>query len=299
MSQNHYRLTARALACVVPRFSAIFVMRIFDFKTYIVCYTAKETQFRRKVMAAEKKNRRIKPAELLEMLDLEERMALASEIGLTLPKTLNDQAFASSITEFSATTLLRTIVRLRSPVIEMLKEVYQFLKKEEVRGRTTVWTVVLPKAKGDLEVLFNPALKEAVVTALDKRAMSTSIDSLEELAQELKDRIKTCMNSIPVTWVRSETEESLDMKSDPYMAVIAHQFRRQRKVYHRQDYEHVLEYYNDLRDFVEKLEDVKLGSNSGDWLSVQMIETVFEELRNEVDSVQVKLREMNRGQPSG
>jgi hypothetical protein len=191
-------------------------------------------------MATEKKSRRIKPAELLEMLDLEERKALASEIGLTPPKNLNDQAFASSIAEFSATTLLRTIIGLRSPIIEMLKEVYQFLEKEEARGRTTVRAVVLPGAKDDLQILFNPAMKEAIATALDGRIMSSSIDSLEEQARDLRSLIVTHIKSIRDTPVRYQTHESRSMRSDPQSEPIASQFDRHKFIYHPQDYEYVL-----------------------------------------------------------
>jgi hypothetical protein len=253
-------------------------------------------------MAAEKKSRRIKPVELLEMLDLEERMALASEIGLTPPENLKDQAFTNSIAEFSATTLLRKIVGLRSSIIEMLKEVYQFLEKEEARGRTTVRAIVLPGAKGDLQVLFNQAMKEAIATALDRKIMSSSIDLLEEQVQELNDLIINHIVRIRGTHVRYQTSISRAMRSnpvDPGARLMARQLDKHRTVYHLDDLERVQTYANDFTEFVGQCDSLIHRSEETNWLPAQMLEAVFRTLQENVVLIDNKLQNMSTSQPYG
>ncbi|HJT56623.1 MAG TPA: vWA domain-containing protein [Ktedonobacteraceae bacterium] len=253
-------------------------------------------------MAAEKKSRRIKPVELLEMLDLDERKVLASEIGLTPPENLKDQAFVDSIAAFSATTLLQKIVRLRSPIIEMLKEVYQFLETEEARGRTTVRAVVLPGAKDDLQLLFNSSMEEAIAIALDRRIMSSSIDMLEEQIQELKDIIIDHVESINGTHVRYQTKMSRAMRSnrmDPMGRTMARQFDKHRTVYQRDDRERVQAYAIDFSEFVEKCDRLIRESGGDDRLPTQIFKTVLRELQEGMDLIESKLQDMNAGQPNG
>lgn len=64
-------------------------------------------------MIEEKRAPPIGSAELLALLDLEERKELARELKLPLPKKLQDRAFAATISTFSITTHLQTILRVR------------------------------------------------------------------------------------------------------------------------------------------------------------------------------------------
>jgi hypothetical protein len=119
-------------------------------------------------MIEEKRVPPIGSAELLALLDLEERKELARELKLPPPKRLRDRAFSTTISTFSVTTLLQTILRMRTPLIRMLQEVHQFLEQQEIRGRTNVRVVALPEAQGEMQVVFSTALKEAVAAALDR-----------------------------------------------------------------------------------------------------------------------------------
>jgi hypothetical protein len=133
-----------------------------------------------------KNQSRLLPAELLKMLDLEERIMLAGELHLTPPVNLDDIAFLNNISRFSATTLLNEIIHLKRPFIWMLQDIYNFMEVQEANGRTTTRAVVLPSARGELfRLLLNPDLKDAIATTLNSQTVSDSIDSLEKRAKEL------------------------------------------------------------------------------------------------------------------
>jgi hypothetical protein len=253
-------------------------------------------------MAAEKKRRRIQPVELLEMLDLEERKILASEMHLTLPANLNDRAFEKSIAAFSATTLLQVIVRLRMSTIEMLKDIYQFLEQEHTTGRTTVRAVLLPDAQDALQKLFSSAMKEALVTALDRKDMLSSIDGLERLAEELRMLVTAQMEDIKGASVRRGTHisDTIDKSGllNPFhpdrrkWEYIAHHFAKQIVVYDPQDIERVQTFSEDFEAFFIKVEDILYAFEKDALSAARLVQTVREELEAIQQALQGKLYHM-------
>ena len=195
-------------------------------------------------MTEEKRVLPIGSAELLALLDLEERKELARELKLPPPKRLRDRAFSTTISTFSVTTLLQTILRIRTPLIRMLQEVHQFLEQQEIRGRTNVRVVALPEAQGEMQVVFSTALKEAVAAALDPRITSIDIDNLDQQALELKNLIVTRMLSIRGTEAMRETATSEAMREEPETSAFADYFDEQVDVYHPKDIAYVQTYYS-------------------------------------------------------
>lgn len=248
-------------------------------------------------MSSKKTQRRIQPAELLEMLDLEERITLADELHMTTPKSLNDPAFLNDVLQLSATTLLSTIVRLRRPFIQMLHDVYQFMEKKEASGRTTTRAVILPSARNDLQLLFDQAMKEAIATALNNRIVSTSIDSLEKRARELKDLIARHIKNIHGSSVRSETDVSRAMRYDPRLKAVARNFDRHRYVYHPKDYKLVESFQRELRDIIDKLDRLIQELKEDDRILLETAQSIFENLRSGLRAVRNKAQEMETLQP--
>lgn len=246
-------------------------------------------------MATEKKRRRIQPIELLEMLDLEERKVLASEMHLALPENLNDQAFAKSVAAFSATTLLRIIIRLRMSTIELLKDIYQFLAQEHTTGRTTVRAVLLPDAQDALQELFSPATKEALATALDRKNMLSSIKDLERLAGELEMLVTAQMKDIRGTSVWHDTDISRMLRlnpSDPLRSHIADRFDKQIEVYDPHDIERVQTFSKDFKAFVTRVDSIMDAFEKDDLPAARLVQSVREDLRAILQTLQRKLRDM-------
>jgi hypothetical protein len=247
-----------------------------------------------------KNQRRVQPRELLEMLDLEERILLAGQLGLTPPENLNDSTFLGRISQFSATTLLSAIVRLRRPFIQMLQEIYQFMAREKARGRTTTRAVVLPSAQGDLQIVFDQSLQQAIATVLNSRIGSVSIDSLEQHAGELSRLVADYMRGIRGSPIRRETYLSHQMRCipNPAMQIMARRMDTHSFVYHPKDIERVEGLYNDLKDIVDTFRRVSFELTQRDYLIPIDTNTVLRHLKDAINAVKYKVWDMEAHQPS-
>ncbi len=248
-------------------------------------------------MTEEKRVLPIGSTELLALLDLEERKELAHELNLPLPVSLRDQAFLTNISTFSVTTLLQTILRLRTPLIRMLQEVYQFLEQQEIRGRTNIRVVALPEVQGEMRVVFSTALKEAIATALDPRITSVDIDTLDQQALELKNLIVTRMVSIRGTETMQETATSEAMRQDLETSVIANYFDEQVDVYHPKDIAYVQTYYKELKSFIKKFDALTSNIEDTRWRPVLKGRKMRRRLQEGIEAVAEKLRSMESERP--
>ncbi|MFH0825234.1 MAG: hypothetical protein V2B18_20985, partial [Pseudomonadota bacterium] len=121
------------------------------------------------------------PADILQLLDLEERQVLANRFGLSPPVSLGDKGFVDSIARFSSTTILGTIVTLRRPFLRMLHEINVFLQPQGLRGRTTTRTVMLPgESEAELRLIFDQGLQEAIATFLATRGVDKTLETLDD-----------------------------------------------------------------------------------------------------------------------
>lgn len=250
-----------------------------------------------------KNQRRVLPAELLEMLDLEERIMLANELHLTPPVKLKDKVFLNNISNFSATTLLSAIVRLRRPFIQMLQDIYHFMEVKEASGRTTTRAVVLPSTRGELRLLFNPALKDVIATTLNSQIVSTSIDSLEKRAREFRNLVISYMEDFHGSFVTEESEISrvwrmmkeanLENQYDPryrlHKQFISEKFDRRIHAYNPEDFKRVEKFHRELEEILDTLYRVTRGLGENNWLPFQTTNGVLQDIKFALNSVQNKL----------
>jgi von Willebrand factor type A domain len=253
-------------------------------------------------VATEQDTKRIKPGELLKMLDLEERKTLALECDLIPPRNLKDRTFSKNISSFSVTTLLRSIVRIRSPVIHMLQEVHQFLDQEEASGRANSHAVVLTGARDDLRIVFHSNIKRAIAIALADSAVSFS-DSLEKQAENLKDSIAIFLQNIYPDSIRYESAEYLEAKEDPWVSgsgltpeQLGIPFSR-RNVYHPQDLTDLQTYCEELQSFIAKVEQVMYQQSENDRLLAQKTDGILNQLRTGLEAIDDELFQIEYHQP--
>lgn len=174
----------------------------------------------------------------------------------------------------------------------MLKDIYQFLEEEELRGRTTVRAVVLPSAKDDLQILFNQAMKEAIAMALDRKVISSSIDGLKGLVGEFKKLVTSQMNGLQGTHVRRQTEVSRTMRKHPDLRFVAKNFDRHRYVYNPQDLKRVQTFLKDFKEFVKKVDSIVNELAEDDLLIAQQVRAVRSDLQATLQTVQKKYFDM-------
>lgn len=194
--------------------------------------------------------------DLLELLDLEERGELADHLDLKRPEKLDDKAFQDEILSISATTLLEHILQLRQPMIRMLQDIYAFLSRQEVKGRSTTRAVILPRAEKDLKILFDEALTGVIATALDRRRRKASLEAIAQRIGHLTNLLNYHVGTIEPSLVQCETSESLALQEVSGLEAIAHQFRQFREVYHQHDIACVEALYSELQEISTKLEQL-------------------------------------------
>ena len=166
--------------------------------------------------------KRLQPADLLEMLDLDERKMLAAELEIEGPRNFKDKEFQAQVSEFSFSTILTLIVRLRRPVIEMLQKVFDFLDKLQISGRTTVRAIVLPGSETELEFVIDDHLKGVVATSLSANGDGASFKDLARRTTRLCKDLESILKRDPLQWYNfypfwDQTEPPMDPMPSPQM----------------------------------------------------------------------------------
>jgi hypothetical protein len=250
-------------------------------------------------LTTEQKSNRIKPFELLKMLDLEERKTLAFEFNLRPPRNLRDSTFSKSISSFSVTTLLRSIIRMRLPIIHMLQEIHQFLEQQGTSGRANSQAVVLTSALNDLRIVFSSNMKRVIGIALADQTVSFP-DVLDKQAEDLKDSITIFFQDIRSTTVRYEGEEYREARENPWLSSSRARLSRYlsiRQVYHPQDLADIQAYRKELQSFITKIEQIAYETIGKDQLLYQKTDMMLNHLRDSLETIDWKLHDIERHQP--
>ena len=204
------------------------------------------------------RQKRIKPVELIQMLDLDERNDLASLLGINPAESLDDEDFQNQIIQFSATTLLSSILQIRRPFFSMIETVYAFLEKQEISSRTTGKVVLLNDFNEEISLNFNASLHELTVSALNKRSISKHRETIEESTEKLKKIVLAQIKKIKGSKVNVKSR-----KLDARKIVLA-QYRndsrgghsngfhgRTQTMFDPSDIKKINALMNDFRDFIE------------------------------------------------
>lgn len=139
--------------------------------------------------------RKIRSKDLLELLDLEERSLLAEKLGINPPTSLKDKPFATQISEFSVTTLMGNIIDLRRPLLQMLSEVYAFLRKQQTMGKTTARAILLPSDTDNYLLSLEPSIEKAIATSLQINSSATR-DAIYKRIQNTNLRVDELIQNV-------------------------------------------------------------------------------------------------------
>ena len=208
------------------------------------------------------------PADLLQLLDLEEQQTLANKLGLSPPVSLGDKGFVDSIAQLSSTTVLGTILRLRRPFLRMLQEINAFLQPQGLRGRTTTRTVILPgETETELRLIFDQGLQEAIATFLATRGVDKTLETLDDEVGAGCRAVTILVNKVKGSFVWSMTDVSRHMRLDPRLKSVARNFDRSRYVYHPRDLEKVRQLLQNATALSRDLENPAVRPQEARWLS--------------------------------
>lgn len=243
------------------------------------------------------RQKRIKPVDLIQMLDLDERNELAAMLGMNSSESLDDENFQNQIIQFSATTLLSSILQIRRPFFSMIETVFAFLENQEISGRTTGKVLLLNEFDKEVSLNFNASLHKSVVSALSKRAISKHRETIEEGAENLEKiisaqikKIKGCKVNVKSRKIDRRKLISAAIRNDS-QSVYSNGFHGQTRImFDRFDFKKINALTKDFRDFTELFKTAIQTKRNFKAFSPESILNRLERTRRQL---KIKIGEMN------